>query len=279
MGSGSWKSSPANGRGAPVGALGAGLRRVLAAVAAVSLAAAPGARAESAFLGVPIQPVEQTYVVLQDVHVRAEPSTKGSRVGTIKGNERVWVAGKTSGGWLAVARDGKNWGFIYTPQVMPLLDGSLDRELAGRVQVDDRTACEFRVRFEGRNEIEGEEFQSFDYEAAYACTIDGKKVEFAAPMFLTEAPYQLSQNAVYQIGVDLLELYHGASEVLSTVLLYDRDKDKVSLESVSVEEFRSPNPLREKAAGGVKEALAAAAEMALRAWNRKLFLQLRDATR
>lgn len=246
----------------------------LLGLAAWALIASGGTAVGEDFLGVAIQPIGTTYVFLADVHVRAEPSTKGNRVGTIKSGDRVRVAGKTQGGWLAVRQDGRAWGFVYTPQLMPLVDGAIERDLTGKVTVDDKTSCEFRIRFEGKGEIEGEEYQSFDYEVAYACGVDGKSARFITPMFLGEAPHQLSQNAVFQITVDLLELYHGGSDVLSTVLLYDRDRDKVVLDGVSLDEFRSASPLKEKPAENVGQALAAAAEMTLRAWNKKTFAAL-----
>lgn len=267
MGSGAATFTPSRGTA------GWAVGRLLG-LAAWALVASGGTVFGEDFLGVAIQPSGATYVFLADVHVRAEPSTKGNRVGTIKSGDRVRVAGKTQGGWLAVRQDGRAWGFVYTPQVMPLVDGALEQTLIGRAAVDDKTSCEFRIRFEGKSEIEGEEYQSFDYEVAYACVIDGKSVRFVAPMFLSEAPYQLSQNAVFQVAVDLLELYHGGSDVLSTVLLYDRDRDKVVLDGVSLDEFRSASPLKEKPAENVGQALAAAAELTLRAWNKKTFAAL-----
>ena len=98
-------------------------------------------------------------------------------------------------------------------------------------------------------------------------------------MFITEAPYQLSQNQVYQISIDILEIENGYDEIFSTILLYKRKEEKVVFDSVTLQEFRAVPPLAERPAKTVGDALAAAVEIAPGAWNSKVWEVLARANR
>ena len=237
------------------------------------------AHAQQTFLGVPVTPASGTYVILQDINVRAEPATKSNKVANLKTGDRVEAAGRVTGGWIAVRKGDNDLGFVYAPAMMPLIDGALSEDITGNIVVDKDIKCGYTVRFEAKNLIEGEDYEIADYDVAYACQVGAKKVEFLASMFMSEAPYQLSQNAVFQINVDVLDINHSFDNVFSTVLLYDRDKERVAIDSVTIEDYRGAPAVKEKPAKTVAEALRVAVELALGAWSRKAWTALAEPRR
>jgi formylglycine-generating enzyme required for sulfatase activity len=62
-----------------------------------------------------LEPIEGTYVALRNANVRAAPDVNAPRVATLPKGGKVHVAGKVaSKDWLAVDRDGKRLGFVYS---------------------------------------------------------------------------------------------------------------------------------------------------------------------
>ncbi len=224
-------------------------------------------------MGVEINPRPGPYLVMKDVNVRAKPKTTSKRVGKLKKGDRVQGVGQAvKGTWIGVQRDGTDLGFVYSPILMPLIDGVLKQNLTGMALTGDGTSCRYTVTFEGMGEVQGALFQTADYEIEFQCLYNGRYYSFTAPMFITEAPYQLSaQNPVYQISIDILEVEEGYDEVFSTAFLYRLLKDRVVYDGASLKGYARTLEVKEKPAASVAEALAGAVEMAVAAWNEKVW--------
>ena len=247
----------------------------IAAVAAWLLVfmIAPAA-AEDLFLGVPVTPLSGTYLVLKDVNIRGKPATKAKRVGKLAKGDRVDALGKAQGAWLAVGRDGEDLGFVFAPMLLPLIDGTLVADIEGQAPLSEEKFCAYAIRFEGKSPVEDGLFDTSDYEVTYRCPGDDGELEFSTYMFITEAPYQLSANHVYQISIDVTDVSGGYDEILSTIFLYEARRDRVIFDSVSLRAFRRPRATGERAASTVEEALTAAVELAPGVWSEKVWRAL-----
>ena len=220
----------------------------------------------------PMTPVSGTYLVSRDVRVRAEPRTKSDEINRLSKGERVRAVGRPKdAAWLAVSKGGKNLGFVYAPVLLPLIDGTLEEDLKGEASFGGGLSCDYAVRFEGKNQAEGGDFDISDYEITYNCKRRNKEISFTALMFITEAPYQVTEKQIYQISIDVLEIEDGYDEIFSTILMYRRGSDLVVFDSVSMKNYMRPPSEKEKPAMSVEEALAAAVEMAPGAWNDKVW--------
>ncbi len=220
----------------------------------------------------PLTPVSGTYLVSRNVRVRAQPRTKSDEINRLSKGERVQAVGRPKdAAWLAVSKGGKNLGFVYAPVLVPLIDGTLDADLKGKVSFGGGLSCDYAVHFEGKNQAQGGDFDISDYEITYDCNRRGKEISFPAFMFITEAPYQVTEKQVYQISIDVLEIEDGYDEIFSTILMYRRGSDLVVFDSVSMKNYMRPPRVKEKPAMSVEEALAAAVEMAPGAWNDKVW--------
>ena len=255
---------------------------VLALTVAVLVTAcvAGGARAqeETRVLGADIGPPSGTYQVLKGVNVRAHPKRKAKRVAKLKKGSQVQVLGKVKGApWLAVARDGKALGFVYAPVLLPLIDGSLAADLTGRTPDQPGPACRYTIRFEGKSSVEGDLFKTADYQVDFSCPYKGKDLEFSAFMFITEAPYQMSvENPIHQISIDLRQVGEGFDRNFTTNLLYHRNTGKLAFDGISLKDYARPSPVKKVTAKTVPEALATAVNMAVGAWNDKVWQELAE---
>ena len=257
------------------GAIGAGLAVFLGM--ALCLAAAAGAAAgETSLMGVPLKPLSGTFLVFKDVNVRATPQTRGKRLGKLKKGARVQAIGKAEGAWMAVAEDGKPLGFVFAPMLLRLIDGTLEDDLEGEAAAPG-VACRYVVRFEGKSPVEEGLFDTSDYEVDYHCERQGTAFAFSTYMFITEAPFQLSANQVYQISIDVTDISAGYDEILSTVFLYRPKRNLVTFDSLSLRDFLEKPETEERPAATVAEALAAAVELAPGTWNDKVWKALIDA--
>ena len=246
---------------------------VLAAGSAVSPVRAAEEKTVT-FLGVKVTPHEGEYVVLKDVNVRAKPKTKSKKIGSLKAGRRVQVVAKAPGAWMAVRDGTKDLGFVYAPMLMPLIDGALAEDLTGKASVKGGAACAYRIRFEGKSQVEGQVFEIADYDVMWDCRVGKRKVRFRTPMFITEAPYQLGSKRIYQITVDVLDLYGGYDDILSTIILYDMDKNQVTFDGVSIKKYGQTPEEKTIKAGTVSEALTGAVRIALSAWNKSAWKDL-----
>ena len=226
------------------------------------------------FLGTQIKADAGTYLVTKDVNVRAKPLTGSKRVGGFKRGDRIKVVGRAPGAWVAVRKGGKDFGFVYEPILLPLIDGTLDKELTGRIKAKGSPACDYRVRFEGKSVAEGQLFKFADYEVAWKCTVGKSKIEFLTPMFMTEAPYQASKKGIYQITIDHLELEDNLEEVISTTVYFKRKKKQVNFDSVSSKKYRKQPAVKEMQADDVAQALVVAVRLSYGAWNKAVWRDL-----
>lgn len=245
---------------------------LLSLVPAVDAAAAEGD--PMTFLGNQVKSHEADYVVLKDVNVRARPETKSKKVGSFKKGRRIKVVAKAKGAWVAVRKDGKDLGFVYEPILLPLIDGTLTEDISGRVAAEKGPKCDYRIHFDGKSPVEGQLFEIADYDVIWDCQVGKRKVSFLTPMFITEAPYQLSQKRIYQISIDVLDLYGGYDDIFSTVVLYNQGKDRVVFDGVSIEKYGKIPGVTKKAAASVPEALSGAVEIAFSAWNKRAWKDL-----
>jgi len=264
---------------------GAAGRRLLA-VWAVVIACATGpalvqstlAQEANKILGAEIGPPSGPYLVLKGVNVRAKPVSGGKRVSKLKKGSRVEVLGKVKGApWMAVAKDGKAHGFVYAPMLMPLIDGALKKDLAGRAPGGPGPACDYTIRFEGKSSVEGDLFKTADYDVNFACSYKGKDITFTAFMFITEAPYQMSaKNPVYQFSIDLREVGESFDQNFTTNLLYHRNTGKLVFDDIPLKHYARSPPVKKTAVASVPEALVTAVRMALGAWNDKVWQELAE---
>ena len=226
------------------------------------------------FLGVKVKPLRGTYLVLKDVNVRARPKTKSKKIGSYKTGQKIKVVGRASGAWVAVRKGGKDQGFVYDKVLLPLIDGTLIKDLEGKASVKGGANCDYIIHYEGKSPVEGQVFEIADYDVLWDCDRGNQKVRFRTPMFITEAPFLMGQKRIYQINIDILDLEGGYDEIFSTIFLYDQDKELVSFDGVSIEKYGQPPKPMEAPAGSVAEALLASIQMGLTAWNKAAWKDL-----
>ena len=260
---------------------GGTFRPLVAAVLLIALAVGPALAAEKKtppkpmiFMGVKVKPLHGQYLVLKDVNIRARPKTKSKKVGSFKAGKRIDVVARAAGAWVAVREGGKDLGFVYDQILLPLIDGTLKKALEGKTSVKGGASCQYRIRFEGKSQVEGQVFEIADYDVFWDC-LDGKrKVKFRTPMFITEAPYQLGTKRIFQISIDVLDIEGGYDDIFSTTLLYDKDKNRVAFDSVSIKKFGQTPATKEISAKTVPQALRAAVIITLATWNKSAWKDL-----
>ena len=260
---------------------GGTFRPLAAAVLLIALAVGPALAAEKKpppkpmiFRGVKVKPLHGQYLVLKDVNIRARPKTKSKKMGSFKAGKRIDVVARAAGAWVAVREGGKDLGFVYDRILLPLIDGTLKKDLKGKTLVKGGASCQYRIRFEGKSQVEGQVFEIADYDVFWDC-LDGKrKVKFRTPMFITEAPYQLGTKRIFQISIDVLDIEGGYDDIFSTTLLYDKDKNRVAFDSVSIKKFGQTPMIKEIPAKTVPQALRAAVIITLATWNKSAWKDL-----
>lgn len=218
--------------------------------------------------GKPLVPASGFYIAASDVNLRDKPSTRAKKRGQLERGTRVEAIGSAEkGSWLAVRRGGQEQGFVFAEILMPMIDGTLKDPVTGTSSFAPNNRCQYSIRFTGKNPVQGEIFDTSDYQIDWKCTVNGKDLAFPGFMFITEAPFQLNDSQVYQINIDLLRVVRAYDEVFSTIFLYRRTEKKVAFDSVSMSEFGSAPPVKVMAAESVTEALSGAAKMAPTVWN------------
>ncbi|MCB2100693.1 MAG: hypothetical protein KDE22_07485 [Rhodobacterales bacterium] len=256
---------------------------VSAGLLCAAFAAAPARAEESTFLGQAITVEPGRHLVLKDVNLRGAPRTGAPRVGRLEKGTVVDSPGfAAKGGWLAVTGDGFDPGFIFAPVTVPLIDGTLDEDLAGVARAANKgpgsnRACAYRIRWTGRSPIPDEVITTADYDVSFHCRDKAKSAPGGGPsgaegtatgyMFLTEAPYNLSRRRVYQITIDLIDITGDYEEVLSVTTLYQAHRDEVLFDSRHMKTFADKPTQRTRPAASVPEALRAAVELAVESWT------------
>jgi len=255
---------------------------LLAAVVfvAATLIAGTSVRAEDrTFLGIIVTAMDGTYLVTKGANVRTGPETKAKKLGTLKAGVKIKVVGRAKGGagWMAVQQDGKDYGFVYEPVMLPMIDGTLSESISGRVLIEEHAPCGYTFGFRGKNTVEGEDYVFSDYEIVYRCNDKGKPFSIIAPMFMIEVPYKLTHKPVFLISIDLMEVENGYDEIFSTTFHYLPEEKKIVYAGVSIKgDGRTPK-VTERTVNSIAEALSAAVEIAPDAWGPKVWEQLSKA--
>ena len=228
------------------------------------------------FKGVQVKPYNGTYLVLKNVSIRSLPKTKSKQLGIYKSGRRVQVVGLAAGSWLAIRENGLDVGFVYKKFLLPLIDGTLTKDLTGVASSREKptTDCKYTISFEGKSPVEGHFFEIADYDIIWKCTRAKKRIMFRTPMFITEAPYKLSQKRIFQITVDVLDQDRGYDEILSTFILFDVGKSLVFYDGVSIKKYGYVAYTKKIPAKSVVQALKGAAVIALKTWNKKAWKDL-----
>lgn len=225
--------------------------------------------------GKPLAPASGFYIAQSDVNYREKPTTRSNKRGLLDRGTRVEAIGSAEkGSWLAVRSGDQELGFVFAETLMPLIDGRLAKPLSGSTTFGTGNTCRFVIRFLGKNPIQGEVFDTFDYQIDWDCAVAARKLAFPGYMFITEAPFQLTDNRVYQISIDLLRVVRAYDEVFSTIFLYRRADKKVAYDSVSMSEYGVAPAVKTMAAGSVAEALVGAVKMAPTAWKGDVWTML-----
>ncbi|GAB6053002.1 hypothetical protein JCM17960_18220 [Magnetospira thiophila] len=224
------------------------------------------------FMSQEIKPAVRMFVVSQDGNLRATPSLRGEKLGEVVQGQRLSSPGsvRADGGiWYAVRHKGKDLGFVFQTLVMPVLDGSLSSPLTGDLAVKD-AACFYELIYSGRTSVEEAPLQTADYDLTLYCTRADKRIRTRGFMFLTESPYNLSQDPLFQISLDVLEI-GGDEEPPSVALIWNRDDDRITFDSMTPELYAGkPDPLS-LPAEDLPQALVAAMKLAIGAWNGKVW--------
>ncbi|MDG2032807.1 MAG: hypothetical protein P8J29_02605 [Rhodospirillales bacterium] len=238
---------------------------------AVLLGAPTPGHAESkslTFLGQTLSAAAPDYFVLKDANVRGKPLTKSPRVGRMRKGMRIQAAGKAKGtNWVAVRKEGKDWGFIYAAALAPVLDGAISRPFTGKLAGVDLPECEYTVRYEGRHPVDGDVQIISDYAVALSCDLKGRKLAFTATMFLTELPYQDLRKDIFQLNVDLPEVKDKEEEIMSVTSLYEYGKKEVAFDAVTIASLARTQPKTKKKADAIPAVLTAALEFAHAIWG------------
>ncbi|HJO71723.1 MAG TPA: SH3 domain-containing protein [Rhodospirillales bacterium] len=239
--------------------------------AAAAWAQSASSKAGDIFKGFELKPLSGQYLAMKDANVRAAPETKSKKIGSVRKGSRVEAVGKAKGAWLAVRRDGRDLGFVYELILVPLIDGALEEDIEGKVMAAGERSCRYVIHFEGKSPVANDSFEISDYTITFRCESKGKKFEFPAYMFITEAPYQLSKKQVFQISIDLREVGDSFEKPFSTTMMYRRKDGKVIFDSVNQGKFKAKTKNLQEDADDVEEALSAAVGIAVQVWNTKVW--------
>lgn len=222
------------------------------------------------FMGHKIIAAPGTYLVRKDVNIRSLPKTSGKRLGKFEDGVVIDVAGwMPKSDWYAATDGGQPIGFVFGSVLSPIIDGRVNEDVTGELQVGPSLRCGFRIIFIGKTGGEAGLIRTSDYEATIVCERKGLRVRFPAQMFITEEPFNGSRKSrIFQINVDLLDGLHGLDDIFSTITLFDLDKAQVRFDKSTEATFiGGKNPAEVRPAETVKEALSAALEIALILWS------------
>lgn len=246
------------------------------AVLLLLVAGFPALAEDRVFLGIDITVYEGTFLVTKAVNVRAAPKTESEKLSTVKSGSRVAVVGRAKGGagWMAIQQDGKDYGFVYAPALLPTIDGTLNKHYTGTLRLEQHSPCGYTFEFRGKNTLEGEDISFSDYEIIYRCNEVGRPFKFLTPMFMSEVPFGTTSKPVFQISIDLREIDNDSGEIVSTSFDYYAEEKKIVFTGVSVEKLGRVPLEKERQVDTLAEALAAAVEIAPDAWGAEIWKQL-----
>jgi len=223
--------------------------------------------------GVEIKVASEEYLAVKAANVRAKPDSQGKLIGRIEQGARIHILGKV-GSWLALKTEDGKEGFSYGPVFLPLIDGTLEKDISVNAKIPGGGTCAIQIVFEGKTIVEEEMFEVSDYQGLYDCKRGGKELSFTAYMFITEAPYALNQTPHYQINVDLRGIGKEYDEIFSTVFIYKKDKGVITYDGVTLKGYDRKLDEQSRSVATVAEVVQAAAEMAPKAWGAKVWSEL-----
>lgn len=228
-------------------------------------------------MGHDVVPKKGLFEVASDMNVRDGPGTDYERVDGLSKGDRVRAVGRTEDNeWVAVSRDGTTLGFVYAPLLVPIVDGTLPEQFFGQITSDDLLggiACEYRFRFERKLDVEGEDFQTADYEVRFRCASQQGGALFYVHMFLTEAPVNMSEG-MHLIGIEARSVGDGMVEFLSTDFLYHPKTGELVFDGHSLPRFALPPQAQTYKTKTLKEALKTALEAAVGSWTEEAWTTL-----
>ncbi len=221
-------------------------------------------------MGHAVEPMSGLFVVTDDVNVRSGPGTDFKRIEGLKEGMRVRAVGKPKGKkWMAVSLDGEILGFVYSPVLKAVIDGALGEQFFGSYMSQDTQngiACDYRFRYEGKVDVEGDTFSTSDYEIRFRCASQLGARIFYAHMFLTEAPVK-SKTGEHLIGLDVRSIGDGMEEFLSTRYHYQPKNGKMTFEGHSLPRYAVPPKTQSFETNDIKDALVQALEASVASWT------------
>jgi len=256
---------------------------IIGTVFLLSLIVVTAVRATDPFEKVKLTPSVKTYLVIKNINVREKPLTKSKRVGQFRNKSVVKAVGKAKGTkWVAVQKDGKNFGFVYGTALVPMIDGKLTEPINGNLSTKTvgkmkLPPCHYQIQFEGRVKVEGDMQVTSDYQLPVQCDYKKKPIKFTATMFITELPYLDNRKPVYQINVDVHNIPMEDEDVFSSTILYHFLKKEITFDGVNKEDMRNAAKIANMKAANVIEALKGAVVMAHRSWGPKIWIALAKA--
>jgi hypothetical protein len=241
------------------------------------------ASAAEPFANIKLTPASKIYFVAKDVNVRAGAKTKSTRVGRLRKGARITAVGKAKGSeWVAVQKDGKDFGFVYGTALIPLIDGRLSNPVSGNLEARSfggrkLPPCHYKIIFDGKVEIEGELQTTSDYILNMECDYKKKTLKINASMFVTEMPYLGDRKPIYQINVDLFNIPIEDDDIFSATMFYHALKNEISFDGVSKPAFGAKGKIVKKKAPDLSAALKGAVAMAHQSWGAKVWAMLAKA--
>jgi hypothetical protein len=229
-----------------------------------------------------LSPSAKTYLALRDVNVREKPMNKSAVVGRLKKNKRINSIGKAKGTkWIAVKRNGKNIGFVYSTALVPVIDGKFLRPISSNIIGMSENniklwPCNYKIKFIGKVKVVVERSLQVtsDYNLEMECDYRKKKIKINATMFLTELPYFKKMVPIYQINVDLYDIPIGAEDMFSTTVLYHALENKIVFDGVNKKQLKSDAKIIKKDAADLREALKGAVAMTHQSWGPTVWSEL-----
>ncbi|OEJ66801.1 SH3 domain-containing protein [Magnetovibrio blakemorei] len=217
-----------------------------------------------------VVPMAGLFEVNDDVNVRSGPGTDFERIAGLKAGDRVRAIGRAQDPtWTAISKDGETLGFVYTPILVPVVDGTLGEQFFGSYMSPNKKngiACDYRFRFEGKVPVEGDDFVTSDYEVRFRCANQVGANLFYAHMFLTESPVDMD-TGFHLIDLDVRSIGDGMEEFLSTRFLYHPKTGVMTFEGHSLPRYAKPLKVQTFKTKNIKDALTQALEASVASWT------------
>ena len=131
--------------------------------------------------------------------------------------------------------------------------------------------------FERKADVQGDSFETADYEVRFRCASQKGAALFYGHMFLTEAPVN-ERKGLHLISLDVRSIGDGMEEFLTTRFLYNPKSGKMSFDGHTLPRFALPPKVQKYQAASVKDALKQALEAAMAFWTEEAWVTVVHAT-